>query len=278
MQATLSFSVCCHAHVWWDIHQLHFPSVVFSRFVFIMGTSISLSLSSMLRRGSSKQKLLGKILWRSFLLILLGIIVVNPNYCLGPCEWNLLSSLYFCNCCSCLLGWAVEKTVSALLYCMGAVWYPVECCSVLHWCSSLCLTRVPTTVYRLSGDFPRVTIYRKWGGRVGMSLVPAGAVGLSSPWRRVAFVFTKETMSAPLPHCLHVFQCPGIICVFLVCSRGWDSHTWWLLLSNSCLQELGLRVEPWWVTWRDDKWYWHRVWELLLLFGHKDHMRNDEKM
>ncbi|XP_061211223.1 heparan-alpha-glucosaminide N-acetyltransferase isoform X2 [Neopsephotus bourkii] len=64
--------------------------LVFPWFVFIMGTSISLSLSSMLRWGSSKQKLLGKILWRSFLLILLGIIVVNPNYCLGPLSWDNL--------------------------------------------------------------------------------------------------------------------------------------------------------------------------------------------
>ncbi|NXL66358.1 HGNAT acetyltransferase, partial [Chordeiles acutipennis] len=63
---------------------------LFSRFVFIMGTSISLSLSSMLRWGSSKRKVLGKILWRSFLLILLGIIVVNPNYCLGPLSWDSL--------------------------------------------------------------------------------------------------------------------------------------------------------------------------------------------
>ncbi|KFP56436.1 Heparan-alpha-glucosaminide N-acetyltransferase, partial [Cariama cristata] len=64
--------------------------LVFPWFVFIMGTSISLSLSSMLRWGSSKRKVLGKILWRSFLLILLGIIVVNPNYCLGPLSWDSL--------------------------------------------------------------------------------------------------------------------------------------------------------------------------------------------
>ncbi|KFR10450.1 Heparan-alpha-glucosaminide N-acetyltransferase, partial [Opisthocomus hoazin] len=64
--------------------------LVFPWFVFIMGTSISLSMSSMLRWGSSKQKVLGKILWRSFLLILLGIIVVNPNYCLGPLSWDNL--------------------------------------------------------------------------------------------------------------------------------------------------------------------------------------------
>ncbi|XP_021249921.1 heparan-alpha-glucosaminide N-acetyltransferase [Numida meleagris] len=64
--------------------------LVFPWFVFIMGTSISLSLSSTLRWGSSKRKVLGKILWRSFLLILLGVIVVNPNYCLGALSWENL--------------------------------------------------------------------------------------------------------------------------------------------------------------------------------------------
>ncbi|XP_074946740.1 heparan-alpha-glucosaminide N-acetyltransferase isoform X2 [Phalacrocorax aristotelis] len=64
--------------------------LVFPWFVFIMGTSTSLSLSSMLRWESSKWKVLRKILWRSFLLILLGIIVVNPNYCLGPLSWDNL--------------------------------------------------------------------------------------------------------------------------------------------------------------------------------------------
>ncbi|NWX91701.1 HGNAT acetyltransferase, partial [Nothoprocta pentlandii] len=70
--------------------KLHFPTASSSRFVFIMGTSVSLSLSSMLRWGSSKKKVLLKILWRSFLLILLGIVVVNPNYCLGPLSWDNL--------------------------------------------------------------------------------------------------------------------------------------------------------------------------------------------
>ncbi|NXO73317.1 HGNAT acetyltransferase, partial [Phainopepla nitens] len=70
--------------------KLHVPSALFSRFVFIMGTSIALALGSMLRWGSSKWKVLRKILWRSFVLILLGIIVVNPNYCLGPLSWDNL--------------------------------------------------------------------------------------------------------------------------------------------------------------------------------------------
>ncbi|XP_028921273.1 heparan-alpha-glucosaminide N-acetyltransferase isoform X1 [Ornithorhynchus anatinus] len=64
--------------------------LVFPWFVFIMGSSISLSLSSMLRRGYSKWRLLWKILWRSFLLFLIGVLIVNPNYCLGPLSWDKL--------------------------------------------------------------------------------------------------------------------------------------------------------------------------------------------
>ncbi|KAK2499425.1 hypothetical protein MC885_019377 [Smutsia gigantea] len=57
-------------------------------FVFIMGSSIFLSMTSILQRGCSKYKLLGKIAWRSFLLICIGIVIVNPNYCLGPLSWD----------------------------------------------------------------------------------------------------------------------------------------------------------------------------------------------
>lgn len=64
--------------------------LVFPWFVFIMGSSIFLSMTSTLQRGCSKFRLLGKIAWRSFLLISLGIVVVNPNYCLGPLSWDKL--------------------------------------------------------------------------------------------------------------------------------------------------------------------------------------------
>ncbi|XP_072860103.1 heparan-alpha-glucosaminide N-acetyltransferase [Pogona vitticeps] len=79
---------------WFFKHQswngLTVADLVFPWFVFIMGTSIALSLSSMLRRGCSKWRLLVKILWRSLLLFLIGVIVVNPNYCLGPLSWDNL--------------------------------------------------------------------------------------------------------------------------------------------------------------------------------------------
>ncbi|XP_030044597.1 heparan-alpha-glucosaminide N-acetyltransferase-like isoform X1 [Microcaecilia unicolor] len=63
---------------------LTLADLVFPWFVFIMGTSIFLSLNSMLRKGCSKWRLLLKVLWRSFLLFLIGVFVINPNYCLGP--------------------------------------------------------------------------------------------------------------------------------------------------------------------------------------------------
>ncbi|XP_062987748.1 heparan-alpha-glucosaminide N-acetyltransferase [Elgaria multicarinata webbii] len=79
---------------WFFKHQswngLTVADLVFPWFVFIMGSSISLSLSSMLRRGCSKWQLLGKVLWRSLLLFLIGVIVVNPNYCPGPLSWDNL--------------------------------------------------------------------------------------------------------------------------------------------------------------------------------------------
>ncbi|XP_052402417.1 heparan-alpha-glucosaminide N-acetyltransferase isoform X1 [Carassius gibelio] len=64
--------------------------LVFPWFVFIMGTSIGLSLSGSLRRGVKRTHLLRKIFWRSLQLFLIGVIVVNPNYCQGPLSWDSL--------------------------------------------------------------------------------------------------------------------------------------------------------------------------------------------
>ncbi|KAJ8336128.1 hypothetical protein SKAU_G00394710 [Synaphobranchus kaupii] len=64
--------------------------LVFPWFVFIMGTSISLSLSAALRRGSSRSRLLGKVVWRSLQLFLIGVLIINPNYCQGPLSWDSL--------------------------------------------------------------------------------------------------------------------------------------------------------------------------------------------
>ncbi|XP_069064620.1 heparan-alpha-glucosaminide N-acetyltransferase [Pleurodeles waltl] len=67
---------------------LTLADLVFPWFVFIMGTSISLSLNSLLQKGCSKGSLLRKIIWRSFQLFIIGVLIINPNYCLGPLSWN----------------------------------------------------------------------------------------------------------------------------------------------------------------------------------------------
>ncbi|KAI1887703.1 hypothetical protein AGOR_G00193040 [Albula goreensis] len=64
--------------------------LVFPWFVFIMGTSISLSVSGALLKGASRCRLFGKVLWRSVQLFIIGLLIINPNYCLGPLAWDPL--------------------------------------------------------------------------------------------------------------------------------------------------------------------------------------------
>uniref|UniRef100_A0A4W5KS98 Heparan-alpha-glucosaminide N-acetyltransferase catalytic domain-containing protein n=1 Tax=Hucho hucho TaxID=62062 RepID=A0A4W5KS98_9TELE len=62
--------------------------LVFPWFVFIMGTSISLSVSSALRCGVSRFSLFTKAVWRSIQLFLIGLLIINPNYCQGPRQYT----------------------------------------------------------------------------------------------------------------------------------------------------------------------------------------------
>uniref|UniRef100_A0A3Q3IF37 Heparan-alpha-glucosaminide N-acetyltransferase catalytic domain-containing protein n=1 Tax=Monopterus albus TaxID=43700 RepID=A0A3Q3IF37_MONAL len=62
----------------------------FEVFVFIMGTSIALSINSLLRTGSTRCSLLMKVVWRSVQLFVIGVFIINPNYCQGPLSWNNL--------------------------------------------------------------------------------------------------------------------------------------------------------------------------------------------
>ncbi|XP_070683667.1 heparan-alpha-glucosaminide N-acetyltransferase isoform X2 [Pempheris klunzingeri] len=64
--------------------------LVFPWFVFIMGTSIALSVNSLLRAGSTRTSLLGKVVWRSLQLFIIGVFIINPNYCQGPLSWDNL--------------------------------------------------------------------------------------------------------------------------------------------------------------------------------------------
>ncbi|XP_072319321.1 heparan-alpha-glucosaminide N-acetyltransferase isoform X1 [Eucyclogobius newberryi] len=64
--------------------------LVFPWFVFIMGTSIALSINMLLRSGSTRSSLLKKVLSRTLLLFLIGVVIINPNYCQGPLSWDNL--------------------------------------------------------------------------------------------------------------------------------------------------------------------------------------------
>ncbi|XP_060772778.1 heparan-alpha-glucosaminide N-acetyltransferase-like [Neoarius graeffei] len=79
---------------WFFRHQtwngLTVADLVFPWFVFIMGTSVSLSLSSSLARGLRCSRLLMRICWRSFLLFIIGVLIINPSYCSGPLSWETL--------------------------------------------------------------------------------------------------------------------------------------------------------------------------------------------
>ena len=57
-----------------------YVDVVFPAFLFIVGVAIPFALSRRLSRGDSLPGLAGKIFMRSAVLILLGVITVNPHY------------------------------------------------------------------------------------------------------------------------------------------------------------------------------------------------------
>jgi heparan-alpha-glucosaminide N-acetyltransferase len=57
-----------------------YVDVVFPAFLFIVGVAIPFALGRRLSRGDSSLALIGKILARSAVLILLGVITVNPHY------------------------------------------------------------------------------------------------------------------------------------------------------------------------------------------------------
>ncbi|CAG5938865.1 unnamed protein product [Menidia menidia] len=64
--------------------------LVFPWFVFIMGTSIALSINASLRAGASRCLLLRKVAWRSTQLFVIGVLIINPNYCQGALSWDTL--------------------------------------------------------------------------------------------------------------------------------------------------------------------------------------------
>ncbi|XP_075875219.1 heparan-alpha-glucosaminide N-acetyltransferase [Nelusetta ayraudi] len=59
-------------------------------FVFIIGTSVVLSLTSMQKRGVSRLQLLRKVIWRTVVLLTLGFCFLNYSPRDGPLSWSWL--------------------------------------------------------------------------------------------------------------------------------------------------------------------------------------------
>uniref|UniRef100_A0A3B4V5E2 Si:dkey-192p21.6 n=1 Tax=Seriola dumerili TaxID=41447 RepID=A0A3B4V5E2_SERDU len=68
----------------------HCNTVVPSRFVFIIGTSVVLAFRSMQRRGVSRLQLLRKVTWRTVVLLMLGFCFLNYSPRDGPLSWSWL--------------------------------------------------------------------------------------------------------------------------------------------------------------------------------------------
>ncbi|KAK7166540.1 hypothetical protein R3I93_006332 [Phoxinus phoxinus] len=122
--------------------------LVFPWFVFIMGTSICLSLSGSIRRGVKRTHLLWRIVWRSLQLFLIGVIIINPNYCQGPLSWDslripgVLQRLGFTYLVVAVLDLAVAKDGLTNLS-SETCWYSVhDVC--LYWPAWLCVIVLET--------------------------------------------------------------------------------------------------------------------------------------
>ncbi|KAL6467369.1 hypothetical protein MHYP_G00251730 [Metynnis hypsauchen] len=122
--------------------------LVFPWFVFIMGTSISLSVNGALCRGAMRSHLLRKVCWRSLQLFLIGVFIINPNYCLGPLSWDslripgVLQRLAFT-----YLVVAVLEVLVSRVHQDGSLtnvwWYPVHDV-FLNWPAWICVITMET--------------------------------------------------------------------------------------------------------------------------------------
>ncbi|XP_030643884.1 heparan-alpha-glucosaminide N-acetyltransferase [Chanos chanos] len=132
--------------------------LVFPWFVFIMGTSVSMSMSSALRRGTKRTHLLWKVLWRSLQLFLIGVFIINPNYCQGPLSWDalripgVLQRLGFTYLVVAVLDLVTAKDRLDNLP-TEAWWYPA-CEVLLYWPAWLCVVALETVWLCLSFLLP----------------------------------------------------------------------------------------------------------------------------
>ncbi|KAJ3614851.1 hypothetical protein NHX12_018421 [Muraenolepis orangiensis] len=166
--------------------------LVFPWFVFIMGTSVALSINSLLRSGWSRWSLLCKAVWRSLQLFIIGVLIINPNYCHGPLSWDslripgVLQRLAFSYLLVAMLDLLVARVHINELP-RDAWWYPV-CDILLYWPAWLCVLCLETVWLGLTFLLPVPgcpTGYLGPGGIGDMGLYSnctGGAAGYIDRW------------------------------------------------------------------------------------------------
>uniref|UniRef100_A0A669DD22 Heparan-alpha-glucosaminide N-acetyltransferase n=1 Tax=Oreochromis niloticus TaxID=8128 RepID=A0A669DD22_ORENI len=107
--------------------------LVFPWFVFIMGTSIALSINALLRAGATRCSLLRKAVWRSLQLFIIGVLVINPNYCQGALAWENLRIPGVLQ----RLAWSY--LVVALGFIFQDAWWSPAIDFLLYWPAWLCV-------------------------------------------------------------------------------------------------------------------------------------------
>uniref|UniRef100_A0A667XMI5 Heparan-alpha-glucosaminide N-acetyltransferase n=1 Tax=Myripristis murdjan TaxID=586833 RepID=A0A667XMI5_9TELE len=161
-------------------------------FVFIMGTSIALSVNSLLRVGTSRCSLLWKTVWRSLQLFIIGVLIINPNYCQGPLSWynlripGVLQRLAWSYLVVACLNLLVARVHMDNLP-SSAWWYPAREI-LLYWPAWLCMLLLEMIWLCLTFLLPVPgcpTGYLGPGGIGDMGLYPnctGGAAGYIDRW------------------------------------------------------------------------------------------------
>jgi predicted acyltransferase len=101
--------------------------LVFPSFLFIVGVAMAYSFSSRLKRGESRQKLLGHVLWRGLILFALGMFLNGfPNeYHLASWRvYGVLQRIAVCYVISAILAlWTSRRTwIVAAVSCLAGYW------------------------------------------------------------------------------------------------------------------------------------------------------------
>uniref|UniRef100_A0A665WZS8 Heparan-alpha-glucosaminide N-acetyltransferase n=1 Tax=Echeneis naucrates TaxID=173247 RepID=A0A665WZS8_ECHNA len=151
-------------------------------FVFIMGTSIALSINSLLRARSTRFSVLRKVVWRSVQLFAIGVFIINPNYCQGPLSWDNLRIPGVLQ----RLAWSY--LIVACLDLMVDAWWSPVIDILLSWPAWLCVLLLEILWLYLTFQLPVPdcpTGYLGPGGIGDMGLYPnctGGAAGFIDRW------------------------------------------------------------------------------------------------